>query len=56
MRLAARFKDQVPSHLQPRKLVTHRFPMNGIMKAYATFDNAAKRGALKMVLTNGAPR
>lgn len=42
--------------LQPRKLVTHRFAMNDIMKAYDTFANAAKEGALKVVLTNGRPR
>jgi hypothetical protein len=29
--------------LQPKKLVTHRFAMNDIMKAYDTFGNAAKR-------------
>lgn len=38
--------------LQPSKLVTHRFAMNDIMKAYDTFGNAAKEGALKVVLTN----
>ncbi len=38
--------------VQPAKLVTHRFPMNDIMKAYATFGNAAKEGALKVVLNN----
>jgi len=42
--------------LQPSKLVTHRFAMNDIMKAYDTFGNAAKEGALKVVLTNGGPR
>ena len=42
--------------LQPSKLVTHRFAMNEIMKAYDTFGNAAKEGALKVVLTSGAPR
>jgi alcohol dehydrogenase len=42
--------------LQPRKLVTHRFAINDIMKAYDTFGNAAKEGALKVVLTNVAPR
>jgi alcohol dehydrogenase len=42
--------------LQPSKLVTHRFAMNDIMKAYDTFGNAAKEGALKVVLTNGSPR
>jgi alcohol dehydrogenase len=42
--------------LQPGKLVTHRFAMSDIMKAYDTFGNAAKEGALKVVLTNGGPR
>jgi alcohol dehydrogenase len=41
--------------LQPRKLVTHRFAINDIMKAYDTFGNAAQEGALKVVLTNVAP-
>ncbi len=39
--------------LQPQKLVTHRFAMNDIMKAYDTFGNAAEEGALKVVVTNG---
>jgi alcohol dehydrogenase len=39
--------------LQPGKLVTHRFAMSDIMKAYDTFGNAAKEGALKVVLKNG---
>jgi len=42
--------------LQPRKLVTHRFELSDIMKAYDTFGDAAKEGALKVVLTNVAPR
>jgi alcohol dehydrogenase len=42
--------------LQPSKLVTHRFAMNDIMKAYDTFGDAAKQGALKVVLTHGRPR
>jgi alcohol dehydrogenase len=41
--------------LQPSKLVTHHFAMNDIMKAYDTFGNAAKEGALKVVLTAGGP-
>jgi alcohol dehydrogenase len=40
--------------LEPRKLVTHRFALNDIMKAYDTFEHAAKEGALKVVLTNSA--
>ena len=38
--------------LQPEKLVTHRFAMNDILKAYDTFGNAAREGALKVVLTS----
>jgi alcohol dehydrogenase len=41
--------------LQPGKLVTHRFAMNDIMKAYDTFGNAATEGALKVVLVNRGP-
>lgn len=40
--------------LQPHKLVTHRFAMHDILEAYDTFRNAAKDGALKVILTNGA--
>jgi alcohol dehydrogenase len=36
--------------LQPSKLVTHRFAMDDIMKAYDTFGNAASEGALKVIL------
>jgi alcohol dehydrogenase len=38
--------------LQPGKLVTHRFAMSDIMKAYDIFGNAAREGALKVVLKN----
>jgi alcohol dehydrogenase len=38
--------------LEPRRLVTHRFDLNDIEKAYETFGNAAKESALKVVLTN----
>ena len=41
--------------LQPGKLVTHRFALNDIMKAYDTFGNAAKEGALKVILMNDGP-
>jgi alcohol dehydrogenase len=37
--------------LRPAKLVTHRFALGDIMKAYDTFGNAAKEGALKVILT-----
>lgn len=40
--------------LQPGKLVTHRFA--DIMKAYDTFGDASKHGALKVVLQNDRAR
>ena len=40
-------------NLQPGKLVTHRFALGDILKAYDTFGNAAKHGALKVVLKTG---
>jgi alcohol dehydrogenase len=42
--------------LQPHKLVTHRFAMSDIMKAYKVFGNAANEGALKVVLTSTRAR
>jgi alcohol dehydrogenase len=36
--------------LQPRKLVTHRFALADVMKAYDTFADAAKECALKVIL------
>jgi len=38
--------------LQPGKLVTHRFELDEVMKAYDTFGSAAKERALKVVLQN----
>jgi alcohol dehydrogenase len=38
--------------LQPEKLVTHRFKLSEIMKAYDIFGNAAKEKALKVILAN----
>ena len=40
--------------LEPAKLVTHRFALGDIMRAYDTFGNAAKERALKVILTNPA--
>lgn len=37
--------------LQPAKLVTHRFALADIMKAYDTFGNAAAERALKVILS-----
>jgi alcohol dehydrogenase len=43
--------------LEPSALVTHRFALADIMKAYDTFESAARERALKVVLRNqgGAP-
>ena len=38
--------------LQPKKLVTHQFQLDAVMKAYDTFGNAAREGALKVILRN----
>ena len=40
--------------LQAAKLVTHRFALGDIMNAYDTFGNAAKEGALKVILRNAS--
>jgi alcohol dehydrogenase len=39
--------------LEPRKLVTHRFRLGEVMKAYDTFGNAARERALKVILQGG---
>jgi len=41
--------------LDAKKLVSHRFALGDIMKAYDTFGNAAKEHALKVVLKSGNP-
>jgi alcohol dehydrogenase len=38
--------------LQPKKLVTHRFGLAEVMKAYDTFADAARQRALKVILQN----
>ena len=38
--------------LDPKKLVSHRFELSEILKAYYTFGNAAKEHALKVVIKN----
>ncbi len=45
-------KTVLSGKLEPVKLITHRFALNEIMKAYDTFGNAAKEKALKVILTN----
>ena len=38
--------------VEPAKLITHRFDLSDIIKAYETFGNAAKEHALKVILAN----
>jgi len=38
--------------LDSKKLITHRFPLNDIIKAYDVFEHAAKERALKVILIN----
>jgi alcohol dehydrogenase len=42
--------------LQRGKLVTHRFAVDNMMKAYDTFGNAVKEGVLKVIVMNSQPR
>ena len=46
------FKLVQSGRLAPQKLVTHRFALEDVMKAYDTFGDAAKQRALKVVLKN----
>ncbi len=45
-------KTVVAGRLQPEQLITHRFKLSEIMRAYDTFGNAAQERALKVILTN----
>jgi len=41
--------------LDAKKLVSHRFELSEIMKAYDTFGNAAKERVLKVILKASLP-
>ncbi|MDB6120771.1 MAG: Alcohol dehydrogenase GroES domain protein [Verrucomicrobiaceae bacterium] len=45
-------KTVLSGRLQPRQLITHRFPLSEIMSAYDTFGNAARERALKVIVTS----
>ncbi|MCW3119380.1 MAG: zinc-dependent alcohol dehydrogenase family protein [Chitinophagaceae bacterium] len=45
-------KTVVSKKLDPAKLITHRFALKEIVKAYDVFQNAAKEKTLKVILTN----
>jgi alcohol dehydrogenase len=44
-------KTVVAKTLHPEHLITHRFPMSDIDRAYETFGNAAKTQALKVIIS-----
>jgi alcohol dehydrogenase len=46
-------KNVVAGRLQPKKLITHEFKLDDVMKAYDTFGNAAKEKALKVIIRKG---
>lgn len=45
-------KTVISGKLEPKKLITHHFALNEIMKAYDAFGNAAEEKTLKVILTN----
>lgn len=46
-------KNLISGRIHPKKLVTHTFRLDEMMKAYDTFSNAAKEKALKVILRRG---
>jgi len=46
------FKNVQSKKLDPQQLITHRFKLEEIIKAYDVFGNAAKEKALKIILSN----
>jgi alcohol dehydrogenase len=45
-------KTVLSKTLRPEQLITHRFAMDDIAKAYDTFGNAARERALKVLITS----
>lgn len=43
-------KTVIAGKLAPSQLITHRFPLTDVMKAYDTFSHAARERALKVIL------
>lgn len=46
-------KTVTSGKLEPSKLITHRFDLADVLKAYEVFGNAAKENALKVILSQG---
>jgi alcohol dehydrogenase len=45
-------KTVISGKLQPKELITHRFTLKDVMKAYDTFADATNQRALKVIVTN----
>jgi len=45
------YKTVQSKKIEPKKLITHHFKLEEIIKAYETFGNAAREKALKVILT-----
>ncbi|MDP4215621.1 MAG: zinc-dependent alcohol dehydrogenase family protein [Bacteroidota bacterium] len=45
-------KTVTSKKLDPQQLITHRFPLSDIIKAYDVFSNPGKERALKVIMTN----
>jgi alcohol dehydrogenase len=45
-------KTVISGKLQPKELITHRFTLKDVMKAYDTFADATNQRALKVIITN----
>lgn len=45
-------KTIMSGKLLPKQLISHRFMLGDVMRAYETFGNAAREHALKVILTN----
>ena len=43
-------KTVMAGKLEPKQLITHRFPLSDILQAYDVFGNAARENALKVIL------
>jgi alcohol dehydrogenase len=43
-------KTVMAGKLEPKQLITHRFPLSDILQAYDVFGNAGKENALKVIL------
>jgi alcohol dehydrogenase len=46
-------KAVMSGKLQPRRLITHEFKLDEMMKAYDTFGDAGNQKALKLLIRAG---